>query len=192
MTKGEMQKWLKEYFERYRAAVLESDVREELISLKDRFVQTHQRGRKIIFIGNGGSAAMASHCAVDLTKNAGVRCVNFNDADLITCFSNDFGYDDCFARALQFYADEGDCVVLISSSGRSPNILQAAKFARSKGLALATFTGFGRDNPLAQLGDLNFCVNSRAYNIIEMTHHIWLLAVCDLIIGKAEYPAKME
>lgn len=189
MDHTKTRKWLKEYFERYRKSILETDVNEQLIQLKEHFLNAHNAGKKIIFIGNGGSAAMASHCAVDITKNARVRCVNFNEADLITCFANDFGYDYCFQKALEFYADSGDVVVLISCSGRSPNILRAAEYARSKGLYLVTFTGFSEDNPLASLGQLNFCVPSRAYNVIEMTHHIWLLAVCDLIIGKAEYAA---
>ena len=53
---------------------------------------THQSGKKIIVVGNGGSAAMASHVAVDFTKAAGIRAVNFNEADLITCFANDYGF----------------------------------------------------------------------------------------------------
>lgn len=189
MNTQEAKQWLKEYFERYRQAVLEVDVNDKLIQLKEHFLKVHQAGKKVIFIGNGGSAAMASHCAVDITKNAGIRCVNFNEADLITCFSNDFGYEKCFQKALEFYADPGDVVILVSSSGRSRNILSAGEYARSKGLFTVTFTGFSLDNPLASLGQLNFCVPSRAYNIIEMTHQIWILAVCDLIIGKAEYPA---
>lgn len=189
MDSTKAKKWLTEYFERYRKSVLETDVSEQLIQLKEHFLRARNVEKKVIFIGNGGSAAMASHCAVDFTKNAGVRCVNFNEADLITCFANDFGYELCFQKALEFYADPGDVVVLISSSGRSPNILRAAEYARSKNLFLVTFTGFSSDNPLASIGQLNFCVQSRAYNVIEMTHHIWLLAVCDLIIEKAEYPA---
>lgn len=185
----EAKQWLDEYFELYRRALLTGDVREKLIQLKEHFLKSHQAGKKIIFIGNGGSAALASHCAVDITKNAGVRCMNFNEADLITCFSNDFGYEKCFQKALEFYADPGDVIVLVSSSGRSSNILNAAEYARSKELFTVTFTGFSSDNPLASLGQLNFCVPSRAYNVIEMTHHIWILAVCDLIIGKAEYSA---
>ena len=63
----------------------------------------------------------------------------------------------------------------------------AAEYARQRELKLVTFTGFAATNPLRQLGDLNLWVDSRAYNIVEMTHQIWLLAVCDLIIGAAEY-----
>ena len=184
--------WLRDYFQLYRRAIFDVDINEKLIQLKDLFCKTHNAGKKVIFIGNGGSAAMASHCAVDFTKNAGIRCINFNEADLITCFANDFGYERCYEKALTFYADQGDVVVLVSSSGSSPNILKAAEYSKQKGLYCVTLTGFSTDNPLHALGQLNFCVESRAYNIIEMTHHVWLLAVCDLIIGKAEYPAKKE
>ncbi len=184
--------WLAHYFERYRTALFEHDVAPQLITLKGWMLQAQARGAKVIFAGNGGSAAMASHCAVDFTKNAGIRSINFNEADLITCFANDYGYESWLRKALEAYADDGDLVVLISSSGKSPNILNAARYALEQGLKLVTFTGFAQDNPLAALGHLSFWLDSRAYNVIEMTHHIWLLAVCDLIIGEAEYPARQE
>lgn len=180
--------WLKEYFERYRQSIFSDKSWAKLIQLKELFLNTHKQGNKVIFIGNGGSAAMANHCAVDFTKNAGVRCINFNEADLITCFANDFGYEKIFQKALEFYMDKGDSVVLISCSGRSSNILRAGEYVRAQGNPLVTFTGFSLDNPLANLGQLNICVESQAYNVIENTHQVWLLAICDLIIGKAEYP----
>ncbi len=184
--------WLTDYFERYRISLVQDEVVAHLSRLKTWMLETSAQGRKVIFAGNGGSAAMASHCAVDFTKNAKVRCVNFNEADLITCFANDFGYEWWLQKALEFYADAGDLVVLMSSSGKSPNMVNAARFAVEKGLRVVTFTGFAADNPLRTLGHLNCWVDSRAYNVIEMTHHIWLLAVCDLIIGKAEYPARQD
>jgi len=182
-------RWLADYFERYRASLFGAEVRQSLIELKRMLVKCQAAGKKTIVAGNGGSAAIASHCAVDFTKNARVRCVTFNEADLITCLANDFGYELWLAKALEFHADEGDVCVLISSSGESENIVKAAEYAQSRRLKLVTFTGFAPNNRLRKLGELNFWVDSRAYNIVEMTHHIWLLAVCDLIIGAAEYPA---
>ncbi len=184
--------WLAEYFDRYRESLFCVDVRSQLIGLRDLVKAAHAGRKKIIIAGNGGSAAIASHCAVDFTKSAGIRCVNFNEADLITCFANDYGYGAWLEKALEFYADSGDVVILISSSGRSPNMVNAARYARGKGMTLVTFTGFVANNPLKELGQLNFWVDSRAYNVIEMTHQIWLLAVCDLIVGEAEYPSKKE
>lgn len=184
--------WLAEYFERYRASIFAPDVFPKLMELKKLLVDVRTNGKKIIMAGNGGSAAIASHCAVDFTKCAGIRCVNFNEADLITCFANDYGYEQWVKKALEFYADDGDLVILVSSSGKSPNMINAAQHANARGLTLVTFTGFSENNPLRKLGHLNFWVDSHAYNIVEMTHQIWLLAVCDLIIGDAEYPASSK
>ena len=61
--------------------------------------------KKIMIFGNGGSAAIASHVSVDLTKNAKIRCVNYNEADLITCFANDYGYENWVKQALKFLND---------------------------------------------------------------------------------------
>lgn len=184
-----MKKWLKEYFDLYKESIYNESVYGQLIQMKDLWVDTHEKGKKIIFAGNGGSASMASHVAVDLTKNAGVRAINFNEADLITCFANDYGYEEWVARAVEFYADEGDVLVLISSSGRSLNMIKAAEAAGEMGITVITFSGFDPGNPLRQSGSINLWVDSRAYNIVEMTHHIWLLAVVDMIIGSAEYSA---
>lgn len=187
MQELDERKWLVDYFNRYQQSIFQSDIFRDLIRLKNLITETQGAGKKVILAGNGGSAAIASHCSVDFTKNAGIRCVNFNEADLITCFANDYGYEYWLQKALEFYADDGDLVILISSSGKSPNMIQAAKSGLSTRLRVVTFTGFAEDNPLKALGQINFWVNSRAYNVIEMTHHIWLLAVCDLIIGNAEY-----
>ncbi|MCP5053999.1 MAG: SIS domain-containing protein, partial [bacterium] len=121
-----------------------------------------------------------------------IRAVAFNDASLVTAFSNDCGYRWWIKKALQFYMEDGDMVVLISSSGQSPNIVNAAEYAHDAGNPLVTFTGFDKDNPVKSRGDVNFWVDSSAYNIVENTHSIWLMTVCDLIIGKAEYSVKEE
>jgi D-sedoheptulose 7-phosphate isomerase len=181
--------FLKDYFERYRRSIFDADVEQQLIALKEAVVTAHASGKKVIIAGNGGSASIASHCAVDFSKNARVRCVSFSDHSLITCLANDYGYDRWLEKALELYADVGDLIILISSSGRSPNMVRAADYARLRGHKLVTFTGFAEDNPLRSRGHLNFWVNSRAYNVVEMTHHIWLVAVCDLTIGSAEYLA---
>jgi D-sedoheptulose 7-phosphate isomerase len=151
----------------------------QLVSLCDILGQVRGPGRKVMLAGNGASAAIASHVAVDLTKTAGVRAVSFNESDLITCFSNDYGYDQWIARAIEFYADGDDVVILISSSGRSPNVVNAARRARELGLTLVTMSGFDAANPLRAVGNLNFWVASTQYNIVETTHQSWLLAAID-------------
>lgn len=160
-----------------------------LEKIKDALIKVKDKKKKVIILGNGGSAAISSHVSVDLTKNARIRCINFNEADLITCFSNDYGYEKVFAKCLEFYADKGDVVIIISSSGKSKNILEAAKICRTKKIFLCTLTGFSKTNPLKKIGNINLWVNSRAYNIVENIHQIWLLTIVDKIIGKTEYSA---
>jgi D-sedoheptulose 7-phosphate isomerase len=160
----------------------------ELERLSELFRAVRSRRRKVILVGNGGSAAMAGHVAVDLTKTAGVRAVNFSNADLLTCLANDYGYPLWVEKALEFYSDPGDAVVLISSSGRSLNILNGGTAARRYGLHVVTFSGFDVDNPLRSLGELNFWVNSHSYNTVEMAHHVWLLAAVDRLAREKESP----
>jgi D-sedoheptulose 7-phosphate isomerase len=138
---------------------------------------------KVIVVGNGGSAAMASHVTVDLIKAAKFRAMNFNEASLVTCFANDYGYENWVDMALKAYADPKDLVMLISSSGKSPNIVNGARRAREMNLKIITFSGFSDENPLRTLGDFNFWANSNDYNVVEMTHHIWLLALVDKCIA---------
>lgn len=160
-----------------------------LEEVAERIKDVSSNNKKIIIAGNGGSAAIASHVSVDFTKAAGIRAINFNEADLLTCLSNDYGYETVFEKALEFYGDKGDILILISSSGKSKNILNAAVKAKEMGIEIITFSGFSSENLLRKLGDLNFWVNSNAYNIVEMTHHIWLVAIIDFIIGSIEYSA---
>jgi D-sedoheptulose 7-phosphate isomerase len=142
--------------------------------------------KKVILVGNGGSAAMASHVSVDLTKICKIRAVNFNEADLLTCFSNDYGYENWVQKALSFYADKGDLLICISSSGQSKNIINGAKFAKKIGCKVVTLTGFDKKNKVRKIGHVNLWLNSKNYNLVEMTHHIWLLSIVDFI-AKARF-----
>ena len=157
---------------------------QEFIAIASIMEQCNQKGGKVIFVGNGGSAALSSHLSVDLTKAAGIRSTNFNEADLITCYANDYGYEKWVVEALKSYVDLNDVVVLISSSGRSPNIIMAAEYLKLNGIKLITLSGFSSQNELRNKGDINLWVDSSSYNIVEMTHHIWLLSIVDYIISK--------
>ena len=175
-----------EFYEEYFKRIyenLQSVDNNMLDEAVDLLKDTSAAGGKVIVGGNGGSSAMASHVAVDLTKNAGIRSINFNESDLITCFTNDYGYEEWIKKSIEFYADPKDLVVLISSSGTSRNVINAGKIAHERGMKLITFSGFQSDNPLRALGDLNFWVDNSEYNIVEMTHHVWLLAMVDRIIA---------
>ena len=136
-------------------------------------------GGKLIFVGNGGSAAMASHLSVDFTKACKIRSINFNEADLLTCFSNDYGYENWVHEALKAYMDVNDLVILISSSGKSKNIINAAKYCKKNQIDLITLTGFNKNNKISKLGNVNFHISSNQYNFIEMSHHIILVYLVD-------------
>jgi D-sedoheptulose 7-phosphate isomerase len=141
-----------------------------------------KKGGKIIIIGNGGSAAIASHASIDFTKAANIRSINFNESSLLTCFSNDYGYEHWAEKAIEFYADKNDLVILISSSGESKNITNAALKVKEMGMPLITLSGFSKDNKLKTIGDINLWVDSSQYNIIETVHQTWILSVIDYLI----------
>lgn len=147
----------------------------------DNAIEMLKEASKCWIIGNGGSAAIASHMAEDYTKNGGIRMSTFNDAALLTCFANDYGYERMFEMAVESYADKGDLLIAISSSGKSPNILNGVKAAKAKGCQVITFSGFKADNLLRQLGDLNFYVPDESYGNVEITHLSLLHGILDFI-----------
>ena len=145
--------------------------------------KAHSAGNKIIFVGNGGSAGIASHLAIDFSKNGGLRSLAFNDASALTCLGNDLGYENVFAKQLDFHARAGDLLIAISSSGRSPNILNAVKAARAHDCKVVTFSGFTEENDLRKSGDINFYVRSREYGFVEVAHLALCHAVLDIDMG---------
>lgn len=136
------------------------------------------QGNKVIFAGNGGSAAIASHMATDYSKNGGLRAWSMNDASMLTCLANDYGYDQVFAKQIEFHGRPGDLLVAISSSGKSANILAAVTAARKLGCSVLTMSGFAPDNPLRATGDMNLYLNSTSYGFVEIGH----LALCHAIV----------
>lgn len=144
----------------------------------DIIVKCTDAGRKVMFIGNGGSAAIASHQAVDYWKNGGLRAIAFNDSSLLTCLSNDYGYAHVFERSIEMFGDKGDVLIAISSSGKSENILRGAKAAVAKGCDVITMSGFKPDNPLRSQGSINFYAPSSSYGHVEITH----LSLCHCIV----------
>ena len=192
MIKGDI-KFLDEYFDDFKKIVnFNSDeIKIKLRNLKKIFIATKKNRKKILIFGNGGSAAIASHFSVDLTKNAKIRCTNYNEPDLITCFSNDFGYERWVEMAIKYYGNKGDVLIVISSSGKSKNMINACIAGRKKKFSkVITLTGHLVNNPVKKLGDINLWVNSKAYNYVENIHQFWLLSLVDLVIGKKNYLPK--
>jgi D-sedoheptulose 7-phosphate isomerase len=146
-------------------------------------LQARERRRKAMVIGNGGSAAIASHLQTDLCHSLGIRGLVFNEPPLLTALANDHGYEHAFRRLVRLWADEGDVLVAISSSGRSPNILGACAEARERGLALVTYSGFEAGNPLRGLGDVNFYVASDRYGPVETGHAVLIHHLTDHLLS---------
>ena len=186
-------KFLDEYFDDFKKTINfnSNEIKKKLINLKKIFIVTKKNKKKILIFGNGGSAAIASHFSIDLTKNAKIRCTNYNESDLITCFSNDYGYERWVEMAIKYYGNKGDVLIVISSSGKSKNIINGCIAAKKKKfLKIITLTGHSINNPVKKLGDINLWVNSKAYNYIENIHQFWLLSLVDLVIGKKNYLPK--
>ncbi len=139
-------------------------------------------GHKLMFIGNGASASISSHMSTDFLKNGKIRALSFNDSSLLTCISNDYGYEHVFEKPIEMIADKGDILIAISSSGRSENILLGIKSARSKGCKVITLSGFEDNNPLSSLGAYNFHVASHSYGPVEIIHHSICHCILDTIL----------
>ena len=140
-------------------------------AVTDLFVDRARVGKnKIMFIGNGGSAGIVSHQVFDYWKNGGMRTMCFNDPASLTGSANDYGYHNVFAKPVAVFAQEGDVLVAISSSGQSASIVNAAVEARKHGCSVVTLSAFSEQNPLRRLGDWNFFVPSHHYGLVEVAH----------------------
>ena len=128
--------------------------------------------RKIMLVGNGGSAAIVSHLQNDLCKAVGVRAMVFNEPPLLTALSNDDGYQHAFERPVELWAEPGDLMLAVSSSGKSENILRAVQASIVRGCQVITFSGFNAENTLRRLGNVNFYVPSGTYGYVELAHSV--------------------
>ena len=175
------------YFNDYTRSIntLLNDVNIDLINQSVQMIKkTIENNNKIYIVGNGGSSSIASHVSVDFAKVAKVPSSTFNNANLITCFANDFSYENWVTEAIKAYCNNKDLLILISSSGTSKNIVNAADHCKLNKINLITFSGFSKDNALSKLGNINFHINSNNYNYIEMSHHIILVSLVDIFAKK--------
>jgi phosphoheptose isomerase len=148
-----------------------------------------ERGARVFVAGNGGSAAIADHLCCDWMKGTHVdhlpalRVVSFTaNTSLLTALANDFGYEASFARQVEMQGAEGDLLVLISSSGNSPNVLRAVEAARRKGMRVIGMTGFA-GGKLAEAADVSLHVPVDNYGIAEDSHQM-LMHVFAQLLGR--------
>jgi D-sedoheptulose 7-phosphate isomerase len=136
----------------------------------DVLVKAAAQGHKVLLVGNGGSAAIVSHAQVDLLKAARIPALVFTDGPLLTAFANDEGYEHAFDDIAGTWVRRGDVLWAVSSSGRSSNILGAARTCAARGATVITMSGFHADNPLRGIGHLNFYAAASAYGLVELAH----------------------
>ena len=144
-------------------------------------------GGTLFFCGNGASSAMAGHMALDWLKAGGMKAISFNDSAVLTAVANDTGYENTFSLPISRLGSDRDLLVTISSSGNSPNVIEAIASARKRGMSVVTFSGFKPDNRSRALGDLNFFVPCRTYGIAECCHQVLLHAWLDSYLGLKEW-----
>ncbi len=140
---------------------------------------------KALIIGNGGSAAIASHMQSDLCKAVGVRAMVFNEAPLLMALANDEGYHAVFHRPVALWAERGDLLIAVSSAGESESIVKAATLAAERGCRVLTFSGFKPTNRLRTIGEINVYVPALEYGYVEMTHHVIAHCITDTAMRRA-------
>lgn len=143
---------------------------------------------RIFFLGNGGSAAIASHQAIDWQKNGGFATFGPGDTAMMSGYSNDYGFEHVYAEQIERHGQLGDVLFAISATGMSDNILRAADIARAKRINVVTLSGFGEGNFLRTKGGINFYVPSNQYGIVELAHHAILHSILDEVIANEGQP----
>lgn len=180
-----------EFTDREGKRLYRDEAFERIESLVARYVaplggeKSDSRRGKVMLVGNGGSAAIASHIQNDLSKALGVRALVFNEAPLLTALANDLDYDAAFEHNAAIWSDMGDLMFAISSSGRSENIYRAARAALARGCRVVTLSGFGADNPLRRAGEINLYVPSNSYGHVEVAHLALLHCLTDRLTAKS-------
>lgn len=172
-----MRAFLADYVAQLRAVLDELDA-DRLQQLADRVREARMAGQTVFIIGNGGSAATASHFCCDLAKGASVeglpriRALSLTDnTSMISAVGNDIDYESVFSEQLDVLARPGDVLIAITASGNSPNILKAVELAKQRGVWTVGLIGFG-GGKLKALVDLDITVSSRNYGCVEDLHLI--------------------
>ncbi len=171
---------LLKYFSIYSKLISKID-QNKLENLIKDFKKIKRNKKKILFFGNGAGAAIASHVSSDGAKSIKIKSLSFDNSAHITCFSNDYGFQQWIVETIKNYADKDDLVILLSASGNSQNMINAAKFLNKKKINYYSLTGFKKNNRLNRISKKFFWIDSKSYNHVEILQSIILLSVIDSI-----------
>ncbi len=147
-----------------------------------KYYQAYETRQKFILIGNGGSNSAAGHIAQDMTKRGGKQALAFTDPSMLTCFMNDFGVEQAYAKYIEYYADPDTFVIAISSSGESANIIESIRYCQSQKLSYGVLTGFDERNTARTISTdaaFNYHIPTRSYGVAECLHQIFLHGVVE-------------
>tara|TARA_B100000886_G_scaffold310551_1_gene245376 strand:- start:990 stop:1523 length:534 start_codon:yes stop_codon:yes gene_type:complete len=168
---------LEKYFTEYKNLIDDYNLNEISKFLK----KLKKFKKKIIIFGNGGSANIANHIANDFTNASKLRAISFSDIGIITCYTNDYGFDNWVTKAIEYHYEKGDIIILISSSGMSMNMVKAADKCKRENKYFVTLSGFSKKNKLFKYGNCRFHINSKSYNYVELAHMQILMSIVDLV-----------
>jgi len=162
------------------------DTDESLNMIIHKLSEVYSSPSHVYVIGNGGSAGIASHMAIDLLNMAKIKAHTLYDLSSVTCIANDYGYENVFSKPLDIFLNEGDVLIAISSSGTSSNILNAVNEAQKKGVYILTLSGFSSDNPLRKFGMQNIWLDSHDYGVVEIGHAFILHNIADRLVSELD------
>ncbi len=145
-------------------------------------VELVRKSKRIFFIGNGGSNSICSHMMEDFAKVGRFPTFAFSDPSLITCYANDYGYENAMKEWLKIHFTATDLLIAISSSGESKNILNAVGYASSVSQMVLTLSGFKKDNTLSKTGAINFQLPVSNYGMVECFHQVILHLILDILV----------
>jgi len=172
----------KEYIEELISIINADGYLNHLTNKTIELIKTQSsKGHKVIIIGNGGSASIANHLALDLWNNDGIKAMTFSESSMLTCVSNDEGYRNVYAVPIKMFANSGDVLIAISSSGESDNIINGVFAAIDMGCKIITMSGFRDRNTLRSLGEINFYIPSSYYGYVELAHSILCHYISDML-----------
>ncbi len=168
-------RFVNDYYQKFVDVINNFD-KSSLPLVLDIFTGVANAGGTIWVAGNGGSAAISDHAVCDTTKltyvdgKPPVKSISLaSNGPMLTALANDFAYEDVFSKQLEYYLEPEDAVLLVSSSGNSPNVVKACEYANSKGVPTIAFTGFA-GGKLKELAQVSVWIPVENYGMTEDIH----------------------
>ena len=171
--------FLENYFKTYLNLVSQINY-DHILNLSNELKKIKKNNNKILIFGNGAGAAISSHFSSDLAKTLKIKAYSFDNSAQITCFGNDYNFENWISKTLEVYLNKNDLVILLSASGNSKNMLKAANYLNKKKINFYSITGFNKNNKLNTKSSKYIWINSKSYNHIEVIQSMILLSSLDL------------